>query len=48
MNKYINTWSDIRFEVESGILDENGETDLELFLDKKDIEQLGTGKSVCP
>jgi len=31
----------IRYEVESGILDEDGETDLELFLDNKDIKALG-------
>ena len=30
-----------RFEIESGILDEDGETDLENFLDDKDIKQLG-------
>ena len=31
----------IRYEIESGILDEDGETDLELFLDNKDIKALG-------
>ena len=30
-----------RFEIESGILDEDGEADLENFLDDKDIKQLG-------
>merc|ERR1719457_104393 len=29
-----------RFEIESGILDEDGEADLENFLDDKDIKQL--------
>ena len=31
----------IRYELESGILDEDGEADLELFLDNKDIQALG-------
>ena len=30
-----------RFEIESGILDEEGETDLENFLDDGDIKELG-------
>ena len=37
-------WFIFRFEIESGILDEDGETDLENFLDANDLKDLGWNK----